>query len=244
MKIEKFKKLKNGIYELQLDNYEKIYTYEEIILEEELLLKRQITTSQINKIAQKNKYYDCYYKALKIIKKISKTRYELYTKLKEEFDGSIIDNVLDNLEKKNYINDKIYANSYINLQINTTYHGPLKIKKEMLKKGISNEIIDEVITQYNQEIQREKIEKIINKKIKSNHNKSNVVLIRKIKNDLQIEGFDYNLINSITSNIKIESDDDIKQKEYNKIKTKLQKKYSGEELEYKIRQKMFQKGFY
>ena len=244
MKIEKFKKLKNGIYELQLDNYEKIYTYEEIILEEELLLKRQITTSQINKIAQKKKYYDCYYKALKIIKKISKTRYELYTKLKEEFDGSIIDNVLDNLEKKNYINDKIYANSYINLQINTTYHGPLKIKKEMLKKGISNEIIDEVITQYNQEIKREKIEKIINKKIKSNHNKSNVVLIRKIKNDLQIEGFDYNLINSITSNIKIENDDDIKQKEYNRIKTKLQKKYSGEELEYKIRQKMFQKGFY
>lgn len=34
------------------------------------------------------------------------------------------------------------------------------------------------------------------------------------------------------------------QKEYEKIKNRLSKKYSGQELEYKIREKMAQKGFY
>ena len=47
MKIEKFKKLKNGMYELQIDNYDKILTYEEVILEYELLLNKDLTTKKL-----------------------------------------------------------------------------------------------------------------------------------------------------------------------------------------------------
>ena len=244
MKIEKFKKLKNGMYELQLDNYDKLFTYEEIILEEELLISKKITPSQMERIIEKNKYYDCYYSALKIIKRVSKTRLELFLKLKEEYDEEIVNKVLDNLEQHNYINDRIYANSYLNSQINTTYHGPSRIKRDLKNKGISSDIIEEVMIQYTDDIQREKLNKIINKKIKSNHNKSSIVLIRKLKNELQIDGFDSELVNYIISNIRIEDDSDIREKEYNKIKSRLEKKYSGKELEYKIKEKMIQKGFY
>ena len=244
MKIEKFKKLKNGMYELQLDNYDKLFTYEEIILEEELLISKKITPSQMERIIEKNKYYDCYYSALKIIKRVSKTRLELFLKLKEEFDPEIVNKVLDNLEEHNYINDRIYASSYLNNQINTTYHGPSRIKRDLNNKGISNNIVEDVMTQYTDDIQRDKLNKIINKKIKSNHNKSNIVLIRKLKTELQIDGFDSEIINSILSNIKIEDDDSIREKEYNKIKSRLERKYIGKELEYKIKEKMIQKGFY
>ena len=37
--------------------------------------------------------------------------------------------------------------------------------------------------------------------------------------------------------------EDLAKNEYRKIKKKLEKKYQGQELEYRIRQKMFQKGF-
>ena len=38
------------------------------------------------------------------------------------------------------------------------------------------------------------------------------------------------------------SDDDIAKKEYDKLYKKLSRKYSGSELELKIKQKLFQKG--
>ena len=181
---------------------------------------------------------------LKIIKRASKTRFELYMKLKEEFDDDILNKVLNDLEKHNYINDKIYANSYLNNQINTTYHGPYRIKHDMENKGISSDIINEVMIQYTTDIEEEKIKKIITKKVNSNHNKSNNLLLRKIKNELQMDGFDSSIINKIISSINLEDDYDKKQKEYNKIKNRLEKKYSGKELEYKIKEKMIQKGFY
>ena len=244
MKIEKFKKLKNGMYELQLDNFDKLFTYEEIILEEELLISKKITPSLMNKILEKNKYYDCYYLALKTINRISKTRYELYMKLKEEFDDEIVNRVLDNLEKQNYINDRIYASSYFNNQINSTYHGPYRIRRDMENKGISEDIINDIMSQYTDDIEEEKIRKIVNKRINSNHNKSNIILIKKIRNELQVDGFNQNIISSVISSIDLKEDIDIREKEYNKIRNKLQKKYSGKELEYKIKEKMIQKGFY
>ena len=244
MKIEKFKKLKSGMYELQLENYDKLFTYEEVILEYELLLKKEITNSLMNKIIEKNHYYDCYYKALNIIKRSSKTRYELYIKLKNDFTEEIVNKVLDSLEKQNYINDKVYASSYLNLEINTTYHGPYRVRRDMENKGIDDAIIDEIMISYTDEIQEEKLKKIINKKVNSNRNKSNSFLLRKLKNELKMDGFNSSIIDNVLSNVKMEDDSVIREKEYQKLKKKLEKKYNGSELEYKIKEKMIQKGFY
>lgn len=244
MKIEKFKKLKSGMYELQLEDFDKLFTYEEVILKYELLLKKEINESLMNKILNDNKYYDCYYKAINTIKRSSKTRYELYMKLKNDFDEEIVNKVLDDLLKQNYINDKVYASSYLNLEINTTYHGPYRIRRDMENKGIDDSIIDEVMISYTDEIQEEKLKKIITKKINSNHNKSNSFLIRKLKNELKMDGFNQSIIDNILANIKIEDDSSIREKEYQKLRKKLEKKYSGSELEYKIKEKMIQKGFY
>ena len=91
---------------------------------------------------------------------------------------------------------------------------------------------------------REKIDKIVNKQIRANHNKSNALLKRKIGNDLVMQGFYREDINSAIDNSNFSDDKLIMQKEYEKIKNRLSKKYSGQELEYKIREKMAQKGFY
>ena len=98
--------------------------------------------------------------------------------------------------------------------------------------------------QYTRQIQREKIDKIVNKQIRANHNKSNALLKRKIGNDLVMQGFYREDINSAIDNSNFSDDKLIMQKEYEKIKNRLSKKYSGQELEYKIREKMAQKGFY
>ena len=244
MKIEKFKKLKDGVYELKLDNEDIIFTYEEVILKFELLINKEIDSKKLKEIEELNNYYKCYYTVIKSIKKKSYTRKELFIKLKEEFGIDLINEVLDNIEKLGYINDKVYANSYINRQITTTNHGPIRIKRVLEEKGIDKKIIEEEMNAYSEDIEKEKIKKLITKGINSNHTKGNNFIIRKLKNDLAYQGFNSYLIESELSKIKLEDDSSIREKEYNKIKNKLSRKYSGKELEYKIKEKMALKGFY
>lgn len=244
MKIEKFKKLKDGVYELKLDNEDVIFTYEEVILKFELLINKNIDNKKLKEIEALNNYYKCYYTAIKSIKKKSYTRKELYMKLKEEFDTNLVNEALDNIEKLGYIDDKFYANSYINKQITTTNHGPIRIRRDLEDKGIDKKIIEDEIIAYTEEIEKEKIKKLVTKGINSNHTKGNNLIIKKIKNDLAYQGFNIELIENELSKIKLEDDSDIREKEYNKIKNKLSRKYSGKELEYKIKEKMALKGFY
>ena len=55
-------------------------------------------------------------------------------------------------------------------------------------------------------------------------------------------GYNYELIND-NLNKKQLSNPDIYQKEYNKIYKTLSSRYSGKELEYRVAQKLYQKGF-
>ena len=244
MKIEKFKKLKDGVYELKLDNENIIFTYEEVILKFELLINREIDNKKLKEIEKLNDYYKCYYTAIKSIKKKSYSRKELFKKLKDEFEEYLVNEVLDNIEKLGYIDDKSFANSYINRQITTTNHGPIRIVRDLEDKGIDKKIIEQEMTAYTDDIEKEKIKKLVTKGINSNHTKGNNFILRKLKNDLVYQGFNIELVESELSKIKLEDDSDIREKEYNKIKNKLSRKYSGKELEYKIKEKMAQKGFY
>ena len=66
---------------------------------------------------------------------------------------------------------------------------------------------------------------------------------RKILIDLNNEGFKKNLIQQEISKIDFADDKDLAKKEYDKLYKKLSRKYSGRELELKIKQKLYQKGF-
>jgi len=111
-----------------------------------------------------------------------------------------------------------------------------------LKLGIDEQIIQKNITIFNSELELERIRKLIDKHIKTNHNKSKYALKKKIVDNLTTLGYTKYLVIQEIESLEI-NDNDIKEKEYQKLYDKLSKKYSGKELEYKIKQKMYQKGF-
>ena len=61
--------------------------------------------------------------------------------------------------------------------------------------------------------------------------------------DLQNKGFYKEHINIILNEFNFNDDQDIYEKEYQKQKKKLSRKYSGEELEYRIKINLLKKGF-
>ena len=244
MKIEKFKKRPNGLYTIYLDNFNSYDFYEEIILKYELLLTKNIEEDELNEIIKDNKNYESYYDALKTLKRTIKTKEEIRKLLTEKkYSKENITFAINTLEKQGYLNDKNYAKSYVHNCIITTTKGPKKIILELEKKGIKEEDYKEALEEYTESIEKEKIEKLISKKIKSNHNKSAKILKQKLLQDLTNNGFHQDIIKEVLNSTAIEENDDIAKKEYQKYYNKLSKKYSGKELEYKLKQKMYSLGF-
>lgn len=244
MQVEKYKKLRDGKYQVSFSNGREMALYEEVILKYELLLKKEIDAKKILEIMDYNQECDIYYTALKYLKTRIRSKKEVFDLLKKkDYSLDAINEVIEKLVKQGYINDYNYASSFLHEQFITTSRGPNKICYELEKKGISRDIIMDVMTSYTQEIELEKLDKIIRKMVKSNRNKSVLALKRKIEQDLLHQGFHKENINTIMENICFSDDRDIYRREYDKLYRKLSSKYSGDTLEYQIKQKLYQKGF-
>lgn len=244
MKIEKLKKRPNGLYTIYLDNFNSYDFYEEIILKYELLITKTIEEDELNRIIKDNNNYESYYEALKVLKRTIKTKEEIKRLLTDKkYNKENIFFTITTLEKQGYINDKNYSKSYVHNSIITTNKGPKKIALELEKKGVEPNDYSEALEEYNTSLEKEKIEKLISKKIKANHNKSAKVLKQKLQVDLINNGFSKDIIKEVLNSLNIEENDDIMKKEYQKYYNKLSKKYKGKELEYKLKQKMYSLGF-
>ncbi len=242
MKINKYKKKKNGLYEVEFENGKTLNLYEEVILKYELLLK-PFDVKMMYEIEKYNQECDVYYVALKFLKFKARTILEVKNYLlKKEYPQEAVDKAIELLQKQGYLNDLSYSKSYLNLKLLTSNSGPKKIRQELKKKGVIDNFIDEVMEEYTIDIQKEKVEKLVSKKIASNHTKSGKILKQKIMIDLINEGFNRSMIMEELSKHQIEDSKELIQREYDKLYKRLSRKYSGKELEIKIKQKMYQKG--
>ena len=243
LKILNYKKSGKGKYIISFDDGRKIPLYEDVILKYNLLLKKEVLDSELDEINKMNFEYDVYYIALNSISNRIKSIYELKTYLiKRSYPDELIEKAIDKLIKQGYLDDRIYTKSYINTQILTTSHGPNRIKKDLVDKRIDLNIIEDELVVFTDEIQEEKINKFINKCIKTNRTRGGLVLKQKIINDLKNNGYDFGIISRVIVNYDFSNDGDIAKKEYEKLYKKYSKKYEGYELKRIIREKLFQKG--
>lgn len=242
MEIVKFTKKKGSWYELLFDNNDKLLVHEDLILKYELLLSRKIGDNK-DRIIDENNYYVAYDKAIKYLS--NKTRSKLEIKnylLKQNIDEQKIEFVIEKLCNQGYLNDEIYARLYVKDRINLSNDGPNKIVSSLKNQNIDETYIDKAMQEYDNNLQKDRIDRLIRKQIKTNSNKGSNLLKQKILLNLVNLGYDRHFVIDLLDTISID-DTDLYQKEYAKIKEKLSKKYSGKELELRIKQKLYQKGF-
>lgn len=245
MKILKYKKKTNGQYELQLESGEVLSLYEEVILKYELLLKRKIDDKEKEDILSSNQEYDVYYVALKSLKSRFKSVKDLRVLLlKKEYPQEFVEKIIQKLLEQGYLNDRSFAKAYINEQRITTSKGPKRIEKELLDKGVSSSIIVQELSSFTKEEQIPRIKKVAERLIHSNRSRGSFVLRKKIIHDLLNLGYELSIIDEVLNQLDFGDMKDIAKKEYDKLYHRLSRKYSGRELEYKIKEKLYQKGLY
>ena len=125
MNILKYKKKKNGQYELMLESGEELSLYEDVILNFDLLLKKAINDKDRDKILKMNQEYDVYYVALKSLKSRFRSVKDLKELLlKKQYPEEYVNQAIDKLLKQGYLDDCSFAKAYINQQMITTSKGP------------------------------------------------------------------------------------------------------------------------
>ena len=241
MHITKYKKDSTNKYKVYIDD--EIYTlYDDIIIKYNLLSKKEIMEDELKEILNTNTEYTSYYDSIKYISRKIRSEYEINEYLKKkQVDKNIIDKTIKRLKTNNFINDNIFVKAFINDKINLSLNGPKKIKDELKKHNINNNIIDEYLNKITNDEWYNRVNRYIEKKKKMNHY-SESLFKRHMISDLHNLGYSSEIINECVNQIEIDDKDSLI-KDYNKIKNKLINKFEDKELEYKIKQKLYSKGY-
>ena len=242
MKIEKFKKDKHGKYTLILEDNSELSLYEDIIIKNELLIKKEVDVSLIDKLIDDNNSYEAYDKALSLIEKKLRSERELRNILDDMgFTKKIVDGSLDRLIKEGYINDNLYAKSFVNDKVLLTSWGPYKISKA-LSDLVDEDIIMSAINNIDDSVWKERVEKLVKKKAATIKGKSIYMVKNKVNQYMFDLGYDSDMISEEVDKLDISEEDALK-KEMSKAYDKLSKKYSGNELNRQIKNHLYKKGF-
>ena len=199
MKIEKYESINNGQYKIYLSDGTVLKINSDVIINNNLLYKKEIDNTLLNKILKENDNANIYNKCVKYISVRLRSKKEIIDYLKKLNIDNTAD-IIDKLTKNNLINDEVFTKAFIKDKINFTSYGPYRIRQELNKYNIDNEIIDKYINDIDEEILIGKIDKQINKMIKSNRKYSGNILKSKIYNNLYNNGFDKDMIINVLNN--------------------------------------------
>ena len=122
-----------------------------------------------------------------------------YLKNKEE-DTTITEEVIDKLIDNKYLDDDRFTKAFIKDKLNFTNWGDYKIKNELKRLGVNEEIIYNNISNIDDNIYYERIDKIINKDISTNKKYNGIKLKNKIYNHLLTLGYSKEKVISIINN--------------------------------------------
>lgn len=132
-----------------------------------------------------------------------KTKYEVRLKLKENgFAEDVIDEVLDILEKEEYLNDKVYCEIFIEDKKKLNGYGKNKIKSLLIQKGISKNIFEGFLNEFEYDEEFDNALKMGIKKLELLSNEEdNFKKKQKIINYLVYRGFGFDVINDVLKEI-------------------------------------------
>ena len=132
-----------------------------------------------------------------------KTKYEVRLKLKEkDFTEDIIDEVIDILEKEEYLNDRLYCEVFIEDKKQLNGYGKNKIKSLLIQKGISKSVFEDFLDEFEYEEECDNALKMGIKKLNLLSNEEDIFKKKqKLINYLAYRGFSFDVINDVLREI-------------------------------------------
>jgi regulatory protein len=175
----------------------------------------------------------------------TKKEMEEYLK-KKEVGNHVISEAIHKLSEQNYINDREYAVAYVRTQSNVPMKGPVVIRRELIEKGIPNNVITDSLHEYPKEKQIENAERLCQKKLKTYKHLSSLQVRQKLEEMLIRKGYTHDVISIGLETIEIEKDNNEEWEAllyHGKKYHEKYKKFEGWTYENKMKQALYRKGF-
>ncbi|ERJ11115.1 RecX family transcriptional regulator [Haloplasma contractile] len=252
MNVTKINKLKSGFYQITLQNDEKhdelkIKLTEDELIELNLYTKKTVSLDELALLKEKERYSTFYTSALNYISYKMRSELEISHYLdKKECPKDYKEQIIERLKSLGYIDDKRYAIEYVSYQQTMNLKGPMLLKKELFKKGISKSLTTNTLSTYTEDKQACNITQLIKKSTKSTPKKP----LRKVKESILKKiinkGYDFQLANEVMNSFAFDleiNEDSLIEKELSKLAKKYERKHEGYELKVKLTQALMRKGF-
>lgn len=207
MQITEIKKIGKGErYSIYIDGIFNGTLQAEILVKHKLKTGDEIDEEHIKQIKLENGKIAAFEQAARYLEKALKTQKQLQTYLKEKgFLQQSIDDAVQKLKEYGYIDDEAYAENYIKTYQNKK--GKIKLKFDLISKGVSPEIVEEKLAQLiDAEEQFSSCEALLKKYIKNKPIDSK--LKSKAYAHLFSKGFAGDIISSVIAKVFSEVEDE------------------------------------
>lgn len=201
LKIDLIEKFKGNTYKVELSDGDEFYINFDTVLKFSLAKEMEISQDEVYEI----KRWDCFRKAreraLYLLDYKDYTFVELYEKLEKNYDEDVCLEVVQSLAQIGIIDDRRFAERFGEKLVESKGFGYYRAKQEMLRKGLDRDLVEEVLEKY-QEDTISRLEELVEKKYlsKITDEKS----LNRVKNALVRQGYSYNDINIVLSEIELE----------------------------------------
>ncbi|HZW40030.1 MAG TPA: regulatory protein RecX [Ignavibacteriaceae bacterium] len=207
MKINSIQKKNEDTVLLQFDNGEFLYLTYDTFLSNGLRINKEISEEEHKQLIDENRLFYIRKKAFSLLARRKHAEKELRMKLyNKEYSKELIDIVISDLKERDYINDFEFAQLYVEENIRRKMWGKNKVNSELMKKGVSGDIIKKIDEIYfADEDHSDAIHRLCEKKYNLlKHKKLEPRQLKdKIISFLLSKGYDYsNSINSVNSFLK------------------------------------------
>ena len=219
LKIEKIGK--KDLYEVFTSNEERIKVTSDLIVEFRILKGTAYSIEEWDKIKNSYNLSLVLDQAMHYIDYKMRSEKEVITYLEEKgYTPQVINTTINKLKDNLYLDDERYARLYVEQKIRDKM-GPGVIKYNLILKGINEEIINQYLFSYDEELMYQNAYDMgvitLNKIIGYPLNKQKEACYSR----LQRMGYDASIIKKVMSNIEFSvQNDEILIKEYQKLKDK------------------------
>lgn len=168
---------------------------EEVLLQFNLEEDQTIDEQEIKDIQKAEEKRACKESSLRLLSYRMRTENELRKRLKQKnYNQEVIDEVLDSLKRLDLINDLEFARMW--MRERGSWRGKFKLKTELWEKGVSQEIIETVLSELPLN-ESEIAERLADKWLKSHKNLGDDVSKRRLTNFLLRRGISYDTISEL-----------------------------------------------
>jgi regulatory protein len=194
----------------------------ELIYYHNLSKGKEINIEELKKVIVEDNYLTAKTKALKYIERALKSEFQVREFLqKKEYEDSIIDRVIEFLKEYKFIDDVYYAKAFVTQNIRMEGKGNIRYK--LIKKGIPEDVINNILNEISSKDEETVALKLAEKKLKVLC--KNEVNIAKIKSKLNTflisKGYNFDTIKLVVNKLEIKEEENVEafiEDGYNQVK--------------------------